>query len=548
MRIALAQINYHVGNFDKNTDVIIENIKKAREQKADLIVFSELSICGYPPRDFLDYKHFINSCEESVNKICSEAKNIAVILGAPSVNPKIEGKNLFNSAYFIEGGQVKKIIHKTLLPTYDVFDEYRYFEPNKQFETVEFNGKKIAITICEDLWNVEDDPKYIVCPMDELMKNKPDLMINIAASPFNYTQRETRRDIMLKNVAKYKLPLFYLNHVGTQTELIFDGGSTVYNSKGVLVKELDYFKEAFELFDLSEVESQNESSFYNTESGFEKIERIYEAICLGIKDYFKKSNFEEAILGLSGGIDSAVTMVMAAHALGAKNVEGILMPSQFSSSHSITDSELLCKNLGSPHRIVKIEPMYDAFNKALDPSFKDLDFDVTEENIQSRIRGLLLMAFSNKFGDILLNTSNKSELAVGYGTLYGDMCGGLSVLGDIYKTEVYELAEFINRDKEIIPRHIIDKEPSAELRHDQKDSDSLPPYDTLDAILFEYIENWQSIDKIIDKGYDAEVVKKVLRLVNINEFKRHQFAPILRVSPKAFGMGRRMPIVAKYLN
>jgi NAD+ synthase (glutamine-hydrolysing) len=544
MKIVISQLNYHIGNFESNEEKIISNIEKAKSNKADLIIFSELSISGYPPRDFLEFDDFIRKCEISINKIAKHCIGIAAIVGAPSNNTSNKGKRLYNSAWFLNNGKIDQKVNKTLLPTYDIFDEYRYFEQNKDFNIVEFKGKKIALTICEDLWNVDDIPMYSVNPMDELMPQKPDFIINIAASPFHYEQSKIRTEVLKKNALKYKLPIYYVNHVGAQTELLFDGGSLIINAKGEVVSEMEYFKEDYLEFDTSEINSIAPQS----QKQFSKIELIHDALVMGIKNYFEKLGFKKAILGLSGGIDSAVTLVLAQRALGKENVEAILLPSQYSSDHSIKDAEDLAENIGIKDYIIPIKSIYKSFEESLEPFFKGLEFNIAEENLQARIRGVLLMAFSNKFGNILLNTSNKSEAAVGYGTLYGDMNGGLSVLGDVYKTDVFELARYINKDEEVIPWNTITKPPSAELRPDQKDSDSLPDYDILDAILFEYIENRIGPDEIVAKGYEKSVVDRVLKMVNTNEHKRYQTPPILRVSSKAFGMGRRIPIVAKYLS
>jgi NAD+ synthase (glutamine-hydrolysing) len=543
MKIALAQLNYHVGNFEQNTSKIIRSIERAKNDEADLIVFAELSICGYPPRDFLEFNDFIRLCNEAVENIAQHCTGIAAIVGAPAINPQVEGKDLFNAAWFLSDGKVSAIRNKTLLPTYDVFDEYRYFEPNRSFDVITCAGKKIALTICEDLWNINHNPLYITTPMDELIKHQPDVIINIAASPFSHTQLASRTQVLRNNVEKYKLPLLYVNHVGSQTELIFDGGSLAMNAQGEIVEQLKSFEEDYSLVTLEEI---NTSKGTHTTTP-QKMEQIEHALVLGIRDYFKKLGFTKAILGLSGGIDSALVVYLAARALGEENVKAVLMPSQFSSDHSISDSLELCKNLGVTHELIPIERAFNTFRELLQPAFGNLPFDLTEENMQARCRGLILMGLSNKFGYILLNTSNKSELAVGYGTLYGDMCGGLSVIGDLYKTEIFELCRYINRDNEIIPENIITKPPSAELRPNQKDSDSLPDYEQLDPILFEYIEKRKSPGEIIRMGYNESIVKRILRLVNMNEYKRHQTPPILRISPKAFGMGRRMPIVAKYL-
>jgi len=541
MHIALAQLNFHVGNFEQNTAKIIDAIKEAEKKGAALIVFPELTITAYPPLDFLEFDDFINRCYQSIEKIAAHCENITAIVGCPSRNAVPEGKSLFNSAWFIQKGKVKSVIHKSLLPTYDVFDEYRYFESGRKFECIELNGEKIALTICEDLWNVEDDPLYIHSPMEELIKENPSFIINIAASPFDYKHAHQRKAILRRNVKQYKIPLLYVNHVGAQTEIIFDGGSLAYDATGNLLYEGSYFKE-----ELIYLNTKNTTPIIEKQT--EKYELIYQALLMGIKDYFSKMGFKKALLGLSGGVDSAIVTVLAADALGAENILPIMLPSAFSSGHSISDSEQLCRNLNIKVDKMEINPLYETFLKTLKPLFGDKPFDVTEENIQARIRGTLLMAMSNKFGHILLNTSNKSELAVGYGTLYGDMCGGLSVIGDLYKTEVYELCRYINRDKEIIPENILTKPPSAELRPGQKDSDSLPAYDVLDKILFEYIELRKGPRELISEGHDETLVNRILSMVNRNEYKRKQFAPILRISSKAFGLGRRMPIVGKYLS
>ncbi len=545
MRIAIAQLNFHIGNFEGNVRKMLEAVAQAKTAGADLVCFSELATCGYPPRDFLEFDDFIIQAEQAIEQLAAAAQDIAIVVGSPSRNPVIEGKDLYNSAYFLADGKVQQIQHKALLPTYDIFDEYRYFEPAAEFKVVEYRGKKIALTVCEDIWNIgNENPLYTICPMDELMPQGPDFILNLSASPFSYTQAEQRIHVVRANVERYGIPMFYVNHAGAQTELIFDGGSIVMSPDGKLFDELPYFEEAIRSYELAEVMEGNRDN----EQAKDKMSLIHDAIVLGVKDYFGKLGFSKAIIGLSGGIDSAVTAVLAARALGPENVRVVLMPSQFSSDHSVNDARDLAENLGMPYDIIPIKDIYDVFMDKLNPAFQDLPFNVTEENIQARSRGVLLMAMSNKFGNILLNTSNKSEMAVGYGTLYGDMCGGLSVIGDVYKTEVFELARFINKDGEVIPENTIVKPPSAELRTDQKDSDSLPDYDVLDEVLFQYIEKRQGPKELIEMGFDEALVRRILRLVNINEFKRHQTAPVIRVSPKAFGMGRRMPIVGKYLS
>lgn len=544
MKIALAQLNYIIGDLDFNTSKIIETLHSAKAQKADLVVFAELSVCGYSPSDFLDFSEFIDQCEESARKIAEASEGIACIIGLPTKNPEIKGKDLFNSAYFIEDGQVKAIVNKALLPNYDVFDEYRYFEPAVNFSCIEFKGYKIALTICEDLWNINDNPMYVISPMDELVKENPDFMINIAASPFAYNHDEERVQVLGDNCRKYKLPLFYVNQIGAQTEIIFDGGSLVFDQQGSLVDEMPYFQESLNFYSFEDGKISGKNPIVHNPHN--DIEQIHDALVLGIKDYFQKSGFSKAVLGLSGGIDSALVCALAAEALGAENVMAVLMPSEYSSDHSIQDALDLVANLGCKHQIIPIKEATAAFDSMMKPAFEDLPFNVAEENIQARSRGIVVMAMSNKFGYILLNTSNKSECAVGYGTLYGDMAGAISVLGDVYKTQVYKLAHYINRDKEIIPKNSIVKAPSAELRPGQKDSDSLPDYDTLDALLFQYIELKKSPSEIISMGFEEAMVKRILKMVNMAEFKRKQAPPILRVSPKAFGSGRRMPIVAKY--
>ena len=544
MEIRLSQLNYHIGNFEENVRKIVGEVNSAKADEVDLIVFSELSVCGYPPRDFLEFEDFISRCEKAIAEIAAKCIGITAIVGAPLRNDASSGKSLFNAAFVLADGGVKQVIKKSLLPNYDIFDEYRYFEPNREFDVVEVNGVRVALTICEDLWNIED-PLYITSPMDELMKGSPHLMVNIAASPFDFAHREDRIRILKKNCKKYGLPILYTNHVGAQTELIFDGGSMGLDSNGELLHELDYFQE-----DSSTFQYDQDLKLIGEEKNIDsrsKIERIHDAVVLGIKDYFEKLGFKKAVLGLSGGIDSAVVLYLAQKALGAENVRTLLMPSEFSSGHSVDDSVKLSENLGTKYEIVSIENLFNNFQQDLKPLFGDLPFNVAEENLQARIRGVLLMAVSNKFGNILLNTSNKSECAVGYSTIYGDMNGGLSVIADLYKTEVYELARWVNRHKEVIPENIITKPPSAELRPDQKDSDSLPDYDVLDEILMEYIENRKGPAEIIAMGHSKDLVNRILRLVNLNEYKRHQTPPILRVSKKAFGMGRRVPIVGKYL-
>lgn len=548
MKLALAQLNFKISDFEANKEKIIQNIEIAAKNETDLIIFSELAICGYPPLDLLTREDFVKQAIASMHEIAAYCHKTAAIVGGPSINPNSRGKQLFNSAWFLYQGKATPLIHKTLLPTYDVFDEYRYFQPNQTFELLTFKGKRIAITICEDLW--DDQPVeaafsrnqlYTLSPLQKLAALRPDFVINMAASPFSYHQHEVRRQVICNKAARYHLPVYYINQVGANTELIFDGGSMIVDQSGNVVHRLKYFEE-----DLHFVSTALDGNKHQTNDSPDEIELIYNALVLGVKDYFIKSGLSTATIGLSGGIDSAVTAAIAADALGNSNIHGLLLPSQYSSDHSIIDAQALAENLNISYNTIPIKETYHAFETALTPVFQNCKQDVTEENLQARIRGTMLMAYSNKFGHILLNTSNKSEAAVGYGTLYGDMNGGLSILGDVYKTHVYKLAHYINRHKEIIPANTIIKPPSAELRPDQKDSDSLPDYDILDAILFRYIELNRGADDIIKEGFDKITLERTIWMVNRNEYKRFQGPPILRVTGKAFGVGRRMPIVAKY--
>jgi len=560
MKICIAQQNYHIGNFEQNTQQMLSAIETAKKDGADLILFSEMSVSGYPARDFVEFNDFINKCYASIDVIKEAADTIGVIIGSPARNPNKKGKDLYNAAFFLYEQKVIAEIHKTLLPTYDVFDENRYFEPADEWKVIAFKGKKLAITICEDIWNLGDNPLYRICPMDKMMDQGPDILLNLSASPFDYTHDEDRKATIKSNVLKYKKPLFYCNAIGSQTEIVFDGGSLVFDKDANLCGALPLFEPGIATFECNEDGTINApiiepalklpSKELNPTTLLPElnIDQVYKALVLGVRDYFSKMGFKKAILGSSGGIDSAVTLAIACEALGKENVYSILMPSPYSTEHSVDDAVQLSKNLNNPYDILPIKDVYESFLATLKPIFKELPFSLAEENIQSRSRGNILMAIANKLGYVLLNTSNKSELATGYGTLYGDMAGGLGVLGDCYKMQVYALARFINKNQEIIPQNIIDKAPSAELRPDQKDSDSLPDYEVLDQILFQYIEKLADPSSIKALGFDAALVDKTLKMVNTNEYKRNQFCPIIRVSPKAFGVGRRMPIVGKYLN
>jgi NAD+ synthase (glutamine-hydrolysing) len=550
MKLSIAQLNYHIGNFQKNQELICDAIAAARSEGSDLIVFSELSVPGYPPLDLLDHIDFVRKCEETVSEIAKKCNGIVAVVGSPTVNKNREGKKLYNSALVLSEGKIIFTVNKALLPTYDIFDEYRYFEPEKTFRILDFKGKRIALTICEDLWDeqlfenkFEKSRLYTVSPMDELAKQNPDLIINISASPFSYTRIESKRSIFINKAKKHKLPVVSVNQTGSNTELIFEGASMVINSHGGMIDQLPFFEECMKSYSWDEI-SGNKSSTVVPEH--DPISLIYKALVSGIRDYFNKMNFSQAVIGLSGGIDSAVCLCLAKEAIGKENVRAFLLPSRYSSRHSVSDATRLAENLGVRFDILNIEKSFTAFEEILAPVFKGMESDVTEENIQARIRAVLLMAFSNKYGHILLNTSNKSEAAVGYGTLYGDMAGGLSIIGDVYKSDVYKLARYINRDSVIIPPNIIRKAPSAELRPGQLDTDSLPDYNTLDAILYQYIEMQKPASEIIKSGFNKTIVNKVLGMINSNEYKRYQAPPVLRISSKAFGAGRRMPLVAKY--
>ncbi|RLD70706.1 MAG: NAD+ synthase [Bacteroidetes bacterium] len=502
--------------------------------------------------DLLERKEFIHTCGQSIEKLATLVDPATgVLVGGPEFNPNKDGKLLFNSAFFLHEGKVKQVFRKSLLPTYDIFDEYRYFEPNREFHILEFKNRKLAVTICEDLWDEQPFDNefsrsrlYTSNPLEELSVFEPDVIINIAASPFSHRKMEVKQSIFTGKAKRYKLPVLYCNQVGAHTELIFEGGSLAIHSSGRVAAKLPYFREDILICDLDELTESEPHPSPGVIPG--RIGTMADALICGIKDYFGKLGFRTATLGLSGGIDSAVTLALAAEALGPANLHVLLLPSQYSSDHSVNDSVQMAENLGIKYDILPIEALFNEFRETLQALFKDMPEDIAEENIQARIRGTLLMALSNKFGNILLNTSNKSETAVGYGTLYGDMSGGLSVLGDVYKTDVYLLALYLNQEQEVIPANIISKPPSAELKPDQKDSDSLPPYDVLDQILEAYIERQLPVEKLEALGFDPKLVSRVIKLVNMNEYKRYQTPPILRVSSKAFGIGRRLPLVARY--
>jgi NAD+ synthase (glutamine-hydrolysing) len=552
MKIALAQLNYIIGDFEGNLSKIADAVSTATASGAELVVFSELSICGYPPLDLLEREEFIHTCMQYIEKLATLADpSTGVLVGGPEFNPNKGGKLLFNSAFFLHGGKVQQVFRKSLLPTYDIFDEYRYFEPNRESSILDFKGRKLAVTICEDLWDEQPFDNefsrsrlYNTNPLEELSLKGPDVVINMAASPFSHGKMEVKQAIFTGKASRYKLPVLYCNQVGAHTELIFEGGSMAIHSSGQIAAKLPYFHEDILICVLDDLTGPEPSASMENLPG--RIESIADALICGIRDYFGKLGFRTATLGLSGGIDSAVTLALAAKALGPANLYVLLLPSQYSSDHSVNDSVQMARNLGVRYNILPIEKLFNQFRETLELLFMDLPEDIAEENIQARIRSILLMALSNKFGHILLNTSNKSETAVGYGTLYGDMSGGLSVLGDVYKTDVYLLAGYLNQEQEVIPENIITKAPSAELKPDQKDLDSLPPYEVLDQILEAYIERQLPPEKMEEIGFEPGLVSRIIKLVNMNEYKRYQTPPILRISSKAFGIGRRLPLVARY--
>ena len=539
MKIALAQVNPTVGDLENNTRRILAFVKRARDEGADLVVCPEMAIVGYPPMDLLLKKALVKKNLEKLEEIARASANIGIVCGFVSRNEAGGAPLLHNSAALCHGGKVVATVHKSLLPTYDIFDERRYFEPSVGVKPVEFQGVKIGLSICEDIWNDRTfwpRPMYPHDPIEDLVARGAEILINISASPFVVGRPEMKAR-MLANVARrHKIPLVAVNQVGGNTGILFEGGSTCFNSKGEVVARAKSFEEDFLIFD-TEAASCPVRSWPHGDAAM-----LYAALVMGTRDYMRKCGFKTAVIGVSGGIDSALVAAIAVDALGAESVFGVFMPSRYSSERSRDDALALARNLGIGLRIISIENIFKKYLDALKGAFKGRDEDVTEENIQARIRGNVLMAMSNKFGDLVLATGNKSELAVGYCTLYGDMSGGLTVIGDVPKTTVYELAGHVNREREIIPAGILKKPPSAELRPNQTDQDTLPPYEALDPILKLYIEESADRDEIVARGHDARLVDRVLKMVDRNEYKRRQAAPCLRVTAKAFGFGRRFPI------
>jgi NAD+ synthetase len=542
MKIALAQINTTVGDIAGNEARILAAYSRGVNAGVDMVVVPELAVTGYPPRDLLLRKSFVARNLEALDRLAKATGPTALLAGHVGRNENRPGREVTNAAALLQNGKVRATRVKTLLPTYDVFDEDRYFEPAKENAPVEFNGGKIGLTICEDVWNDEDfwrNRRYRRNPAVELAAAGAKLILNVSASPWHLGKNKTRREMLSRLAAKAKCPLLYCNMVGGNDELIFDGASLAFNGRGQLVAEGRMFDEDFIVVDLEKAPAMQHEAMPDEE-------KLYKALVLGLRDYMHKCGFKSALLGLSGGIDSALTAVIAVDALGKENVRGVSLPSQYSSQGSLDDAGALAGNLGIQYDVVPIQPMFEAAKGQLKAVFAGRPEDTAEENIQARLRGVILMGMSNKFGSLLLTTGNKSELAVGYCTLYGDMCGGLSVISDVPKMMVYRLAKWINREREIIPAASITKAPSAELRPNQTDQDSLPPYELLDAILDAYIVEGRSADEIVKAGYDEQAVKRVVRLIDANEYKRRQAAPGLKVTSKAFGVGRRIPIAQRY--
>ena len=545
MKIALAQINQTVGDFQNNIEKICSYIDRARSQNADLVVFPELAITGYPPKDFLDIPAFVDENLKALEKITCSVSGISAIIGFVDKNKRPHGKLVHNAAAFIQDKKIISIHHKSLLPTYDVFDECRYFEPAYTISPVKFMDYTLGISICEDIWNDEEfwaRPLYEKDPIEDLISQGANIIINISSSPFAVGKHDKiRLRMLIHDAVKYKVPFVYVNQVGGNDDLVFDGNSSVINAEGSLIARSAAFEEGLIVVDIEKSVVQLQSKVYSP------VESIHKALIVGLGDYAIKCGFKKVVIGLSGGIDSAVTAALAAESLGKDNVIGVLMPSQFSSQGSIDDAVRLAQNLGIIYKKIPIKDIFETYQNTLKTEFKGRPFDIAEENLQARIRGNILMALSNKYGYLVLTTGNKSELAVGYCTLYGDMSGGLALISDIPKTMVYELARYINREREVIPQNSIDKPPSAELKPNQFDQDTLPPYDILDGILKAYVEDAKSIGEIIRMGFDEKIVREVIGKVNRNEYKRRQAAPGIKVTSKAFGSGRRMPIAHNFM-
>jgi NAD+ synthase (glutamine-hydrolysing) len=548
MRIGLAQINSIVGDLAGNRQRILDAYRKLVSEGAQLVLFPELAVCGYPARDLLFKKRFIADVERTMHEIAREIGDVPALIGFTETNTTGVGRSAFNAAAFCQRGRIVQVARKCLLPTYDVFDEDRYFEPANEPTIIEFGGKRIGITICEDIWThelVTTRRLYHLDPVEWHAKAKVDLLLNLSASPWQLAKNSMRRTLVTETAKRCGCPVAYCNTVGGHDELIFEGRSVVSDAQGNVLAGFAAFREEVRVVDL---EAPAANARLDSTYRQEELADVHDALVLGLRDYAHKTGFKKALLGLSGGIDSAVVAALAVEALGAENVMGVSLPSVISSQHSKDDAALLARNLGIEFHTLSIASIVAAAESSLAPLFTGRPRDVAEENLQARARGLLLMALSNKFNSLLLTTGNKSELAVGYCTLYGDMCGGLAVISDVYKTQVYALARWINREREIIPQSSIDKPPSAELRPDQTDQDSLPPYEVLDAILKAYIEERLSGIDLVARGFEPAVVNDVVRKVDLNEYKRKQAAPGLKITSLAFGVGRRIPIVQKYVS
>jgi NAD+ synthase (glutamine-hydrolysing) len=543
MKIALAQFNPIIGDFAYNTDKMRAAAEKAKDLSCDLVVFSELAISGYPPRDLLEKREFVEANLTYLQALVKSIEGIGVICGYVDKGPRKAGNPLYNSAVLFERGEMLYKVHKRLLPTYDVFDETRYFEPGPESTPFVYKDYRIGLTVCEDIWNDKEffmKPRYPIDPVETMVNEGANLIINVAASPYYVGKREFKGGLFLNIVKKYKVPLVYVNQVGGNDSVLFDGISLAYNAQGKVVARARDFEEDMVVFDTT----SQEGEIHRISKS--EAESVLNALIMGTKDYLHKCRFSKAVVGLSGGIDSALTAYIAVRALGRKNVLLVFMPSQYTKKENFEDTQAFANNLGTQLSVVPIESEFTAFLKDLSPFFKDVATEVTGQNIQARVRGTMLMAISNKLGHLLLSTGNKSELAVGYCTLYGDMNGGLAVISDVPKTMVYRIARFINSEREIIPERIIRKPPSAELKPDQLDQDDLPPYEILDAILKAYIEDNKTAEEIIESGFDPSIVRDIIRRVDRNEYKRHQSPPGLKVTTKSFGYGRRYPIAQRY--
>ena len=542
MKIFIAQLNPTVGALSSNAELIRNAYDLGVSAGADLVMVTELAVTGYPPRDLLDREVFINAALEVRDALVSQTGKTALLFGCITRNESWCGKPLHNTAILAQNGKIILQQHKVLLPTYDVFDELRYFQPGDSVRTADLNGMRVGVTICEDFWfddEVLGTKLYCNNPVDQLARQGAQVLLNISASPFNSGKRKSRYELFSEIAKRYRIPLVYVNQVGGNDELLFDGSSIVIDGEGKTIFCAPSFEEHHTMINLRGEPCESVQSL-------DEAEEIGRGLVLGLRDYIRKCGFKDIVVGLSGGIDSAVTAAIAVDALGKEHVTGIAMPSKFSSKSSLDDACVLAQNLGIAFHVVPIEPIYEPYEESFNKLFNNNVFDTTNENVQARIRGNILMAWSNRTGALVVSTGNKSELAVGYCTLYGDMAGGLALLGDVYKTTVYKVASWINRKREIIPRSSITKAPSAELRPNQTDQDTLPPYEVLDGILRLYVEEWCEVDEIVAKGYERPLVENILRAVDTNEFKRRQAAPTIRVSEKAFGSGRQMPIAQRW--